>query len=267
MASTAKRKTSPASFLLKLREVLAREDPAVISWDGDGRITIGDPKRLGDEVLTRYFRHGNFSSFQRQLNYFGYYKVQGKGRLSACVYTNDALAAAEGGPPDLPVDALLALKRKSSREGAAAAAAAAAARRAPARPGTARQASMRAARAEKEQARAAQAVSVSPDPRAAKRPRALSEGTVVTVETLASDVGELEDPLDAFFDHSPALFCEEAWDAPPPRPPSPGWLGGGCDAAAAAAAAAAPPPGAWADRPIAASRPELWIGPAVASPF
>ena len=27
------------------------------------------------------------------------------------------------------------------------------------------------------------------------------------------------------------------------------------------------PPGAWADRPIAASRPELWIGPAVASPF
>ena len=128
MASTAKRKTSPASFLLKLREVLAREDPAVISWDGDGRITIGDPKRLGDEVLARYFRHGNFSSFQRQLNYFGYYKVQGKGRLSACVYTNDALAAAEGGPPDLPVDALLALKRKSSREGAAAAAAAAAAR-------------------------------------------------------------------------------------------------------------------------------------------
>ena len=120
MASTAKRKTSPASFLLKLREVLAREDPAVISWDGDGKITIGDPKRLGDEVLTRYFRHGNFSSFQRQLNYFGYYKVQGKGRLSACVYTNDALAAAEGGPPDLPVDALLALKRKSSREGAAA---------------------------------------------------------------------------------------------------------------------------------------------------
>ena len=130
MASTAKRKTSPASFLLKLREVLAREDPAVISWDGDGKITIGDPKRLGDEVLTRYFRHGNFSSFQRQLNYFGYYKVQGKGRLAACVYTNDALAAAAGGPPDLPVDALLALKRKSSREGAAAAAAAAAARRA-----------------------------------------------------------------------------------------------------------------------------------------
>ena len=38
-------------------------------------------------------------------------------------------------------------------------------------------------------------------------------------------------------------------------------------AAAEAAAAAAPPPGAWADRPIAASRPELWIGPAVASPF
>ena len=85
---------------------------------------------------------------------------------------------------------------------------------------------MRAARAEKEQARAAQAVSVSPDPRAAKRPRALSEGTVVTVETLASDVGELEDPLDAFFDHSPA-FCEERTRRRRGSP-SPGWLGGGC---------------------------------------
>ena len=256
MASTAKRKTSPASFLLKLREVLAREDPAVISWDGDGKITIGDPKRLGDEVLTRYFRHGNFSSFQRQLNYFGYYKVQGKGRLSACVYTNDALAAAEGGPPDLPVDALLALKRKSSREGAAAAAAAAAARlrrRGPARRARRRCARRRARR--RLQARAAQAVSVSPDPRAAKRPRALSEGTVVTVETLASDVGELEDPLDAFFDHSPALFCEE-----------PGRRGRAAAAAALAGLAlrrgadlearTRRPPrraavGPWADRPIA----------------
>ena len=86
MASTAKRKTSPASFLLKLREVLAREDPAVISWDGDGKITIGDPKRLGDEVLTRYFRHGNFSSFQRQLNNFGFKKIEGKGKLTPCMY-------------------------------------------------------------------------------------------------------------------------------------------------------------------------------------
>ena len=57
MASTARRKASPASFLLKLREVLAREDPAVISWDGDGRITIGDPKRLGDEVLALSLIH------------------------------------------------------------------------------------------------------------------------------------------------------------------------------------------------------------------
>jgi hypothetical protein len=233
MVATARRK-SPASFLLKLREILAREDPALISWGPDGRITVGDPARLGAEVLARYFRHGNLSSFQRQLNYFGYYKLEGKGRLAACVYTNDALRPAGA----LCADALLTLKRKSSREGAAAAAAAAAAAsRAPARPGTARSAAMRAAREEREAA----AVSVSPDSRAAKRPRALSEATVVTVETYPSDGSELEDPLDAFFDLS-----EEAWDAPPP----PGWLGGD----------ASDLPATWVDHPVA-TMPELWVGP------
>ena len=249
-------------------------------WSDDGeRVVFLDSDAFARDVCPRYFRHSKWTSFMSILYMHEFRKVSRSPRNARSTryefahefFTRDRQDLLNRVQRAQRLRCALASERPASAQkkkrrpppGEADDESAAARPRVP----TARQASMRSARAEKEQARAAQAVSVSPDPRAAKRPRALSEGTVVTVETLASDVGELEDPLDAFFDHSPALFCEEAWDAPPPRPPSPGWLGGGCDAPAAAAAAAAPPPGAWADRPIAASRPELWIGPAVASPF
>lgn len=115
----ARRRPSPASFLLKLRELLTQEDPAVISWDDEGRITINDPGQLSSDVLIRYFRHNNFSSFQRQLNYFGYYKISGKGKLERCVYTNDGLGDGGLDAPPYEVDALLRLKRKSTRDGGA----------------------------------------------------------------------------------------------------------------------------------------------------
>mmetsp|Transcript_2784 Transcript_2784/g.9455 ORF Transcript_2784/g.9455 Transcript_2784/m.9455 type:complete len:327 (-) Transcript_2784:44-1024(-) len=123
----SKRRPAPASFLIKLRELLLAEDPQIISWDSLGRITISDPGKLSAEVLINYFRHNNFSSFQRQLNYFGYYKISGKGKLERCVYTNNALRhEGDGAPgveaPPYEIDALLRLKRKSSREGPAAAA-------------------------------------------------------------------------------------------------------------------------------------------------
>ena len=35
-----------------------------------------DPKALGNDVLHKYFRHSKYSSFQRQLNYFGFRKVR-----------------------------------------------------------------------------------------------------------------------------------------------------------------------------------------------
>ena len=35
-----------------------------------------DPTVLGAEVLHKYFRHSKYSSFQRQLNYFGFRKVR-----------------------------------------------------------------------------------------------------------------------------------------------------------------------------------------------
>ena len=51
-------------------------------------ICIHKPQKLADEILPRYFRHGKFASFQRQLNYFGFRKASGKGKKTPCVYHN-----------------------------------------------------------------------------------------------------------------------------------------------------------------------------------
>ena len=66
-----------------------------------------DPKVLGQSILHKYFRHSKYSSFQRQLNYFGFRKTQGKGKMSACTYTNFDLTNAS-------LKSLLKIKRKTN---------------------------------------------------------------------------------------------------------------------------------------------------------
>jgi len=44
-----------------------------------------DPIALESVLLAKYFRHGKYSSFQRQLNNFGFRKIEGKGRMAPCV--------------------------------------------------------------------------------------------------------------------------------------------------------------------------------------
>lgn len=292
---SGKRRPSPASFLVKLQELLLAEDPAIISWDSLGRITISDPAKLSSEVLMNYFRHSNFSSFQRQLNYFGYYKISGKGKLERCVYTNNALRNLGGGQPgiDAPpyaTNALLRLKRKSSRDGAAAAAASAAEKAAAraARPGTARQ----SMRAQKSVGTTTTTTAATPaeevDPRATKRQRSDTEGTIVTVATAETyEDGRDRDDIDDHPDLSlnPGRWVEdvifndffadqhdgglldssdgENWDGlGRTHFLTPSWI-------------SAPPsplhPPDWPEHPIVQARSELWIGPGplggVASPF
>jgi len=54
-----------------------------------GVIKVYDPPKLASDVLHKYFRHSKYSSFQRQLNYFGFRKISGKGKLAPCSYIND----------------------------------------------------------------------------------------------------------------------------------------------------------------------------------
>ena len=91
-------------FLYHLTRML-REPSShrLIEWDA-GRILVHDPVRLESEVLGKYYRHSKYSSFQRQLNYFGFKKISGKRKMSPCSYTNDNVTES--------LDSLIRLRRK-----------------------------------------------------------------------------------------------------------------------------------------------------------
>jgi hypothetical protein len=94
-----------AEFLYQLTKMLTDDNTEIIEW-ADGRIKVHHPERLEAEVLHKYFRHSKFASFQRQLNYFGFRKIAGKGKMSPCSYVN------EGATSD--IRSLLLIKRKTN---------------------------------------------------------------------------------------------------------------------------------------------------------
>jgi hypothetical protein len=82
---TTKRSTGVPKFLRHLYSILTTEDPSIISWSMDGTsIQLFSVKRLESEILPKYFKHNKLSSFQRQLNYFGFRKWT---KTQSCVCT------------------------------------------------------------------------------------------------------------------------------------------------------------------------------------
>lgn len=81
---------SVPEFLFQLMKMLTDDNREIIEWS-NGRIEVHSPQRLEASVLSRYFRHSKFASFQRQLNYFGFRKLAGKGKMSPCSYVNESV--------------------------------------------------------------------------------------------------------------------------------------------------------------------------------
>jgi hypothetical protein len=72
-------------FITKLYKMLNDADThdtethAVVSWGlSNDSVLIKEQGALGSQVLPRYFKHGNVSSFVRQLNMYGFRKRAAK---------------------------------------------------------------------------------------------------------------------------------------------------------------------------------------------
>ncbi|KAH8057412.1 DNA binding protein [Aureococcus anophagefferens] len=76
----------------------------LITWDS-GKIVIPGPSSRLAAVLPKYFRHGKFTSFQRQLNNFGFHKKISESSSKMRIYTRADMLG-------FPAEALLDLRRK-----------------------------------------------------------------------------------------------------------------------------------------------------------
>ncbi|KAG1685837.1 hypothetical protein DVH05_007673 [Phytophthora capsici] len=106
--------TSAPRFVRAVYEMLQNEDQRILSWSVDGsHFQVYDVPRLETEVLRKYFKHGKFSSFQRQLNNFGFHKWT-KTRASVATFSHEVLVRCHLSQLDT-LAAQMKLKQKAVR--------------------------------------------------------------------------------------------------------------------------------------------------------
>lgn len=70
---------STTPFLIKLWKIIENpENSKYIKWDSNGTQFEISEQIKKSVIFGKYFKHNNFTSFQRQLNYFGFKKVEKK---------------------------------------------------------------------------------------------------------------------------------------------------------------------------------------------
>jgi len=66
-------------FLKKTYKMIDTCEPAIASWTPDGEMfVVKDPELFATTIIPQYFDHNKFSSFARQLNFYGFRKMQAK---------------------------------------------------------------------------------------------------------------------------------------------------------------------------------------------
>jgi len=63
-------------FLRKTYHMIDTCDPSIATWSKDVSFVVKDPERFASEIIGQFFKHNNFSSFVRQLNFYGFRKIK-----------------------------------------------------------------------------------------------------------------------------------------------------------------------------------------------
>mmetsp|Transcript_30093 Transcript_30093/g.39620 ORF Transcript_30093/g.39620 Transcript_30093/m.39620 type:complete len:465 (+) Transcript_30093:54-1448(+) len=64
-------------FIRKTYEMISACDINVACWTDDGKsFFVKNPDRMATDIIPQYFKHNKFSSFVRQLNFYGFRKVK-----------------------------------------------------------------------------------------------------------------------------------------------------------------------------------------------